>query len=53
MRLRYCCKFPNQSLFIDSHGTRQTAVVFCNACQRITAEIWVKNGKSLFGDEEE
>ena len=55
MRLRYCCKFPNQSLFMDGHGNRETAVVFCNSCRRIAAEIWLSGelkGKSLFGEEE-
>ena len=52
MRIQYCCRFPNQSLFMDSQGDRQTAVVYCNSCQRIAAEIWCDNGLSVLGEEE-
>jgi len=52
MKIKYCCRFPNQQLFMDSHGSRQTAVVYCSACQRIAAEIWVDTGKDVLGEEE-
>jgi len=51
MRLRYCCRAPNQSLFLDSNGG-PTAVVYCNNCQRIAAEIYLETGKDIRGEEE-
>ena len=53
MKLGYCCEFPNQRLFLDSHGTRDTAVVYCSACQKIAAEIWLDNGEDVWKGEEE
>ena len=49
MKLKYCCKFPNQDLFLDWNGS-ETAVVYCTACQKITAEIYIDGkykGRSL------
>ena len=52
MKIRFCCKWPNQQLFLDSHGSKETAVVYCSACQTIAAEIWIENGKDVLGEEE-
>jgi len=55
MRIKYCCAWYNTSLFLDSHGSRETAVVFCSACQTIMAEIWLTGplkGKNVLGEEE-
>ena len=41
VQLKYCCKFPNWSLFEDTNGGRVTAVVWCNSCQKLSAEIWI------------
>jgi len=52
MKLRYCCKWPNQWLFIDTIADKKTAVVHCSACQNITGEIWIETGKDVRGEEE-
>ena len=54
MKLRYCCQFPNQWLFLDENGG-PTAVVHCSACQRIAGEIYLEDGKPTppFQEEEE
>ncbi len=51
MRVRYCCRFPNQSLFLDNNGG-PTAVVHCSVCQKIAAEIRLDTGKDVLGEEE-
>jgi len=54
MKLRYCCQFPNQWLFLDDNGG-STAVVHCSNCQSIAGEIYLATGKptSVFQEEEE
>ena len=52
MKIRYCCRWPNRELFMDTNGSKKTAVVYCSACQTIAAEIWVDTGKNVLGEEE-
>lgn len=50
----YCCKFPRQSLFLDWNSV-ETAVVYCNNCQKVAAEIFIEGdykGKNVLGEEE-
>lgn len=42
MKVKYCCRWPNYSHFEDTNGGKITAVVFCDRCQRICSEIWIK-----------
>ena len=44
MKIRYCCEFPNTSLFLDDNGG-PTAVVFCTGCQTIVGEIYLDTGE--------
>ena len=41
VQLQYCCEFPNWSLFEDTNGGKLTAVVWCQRCQKISAEIFI------------
>ena len=54
MRIRYCCGFPNQQLFLDWNSC-ETAVVYCGSCQKIAAEIFIegkRKGQNVLGEEE-
>jgi len=51
MKVRYCCRWPNQSLFLDNNGG-PTAAVYCSNCQKIAAEIYIETGKDVLGEEE-